>query len=125
MKPVILNKSDTCLTYALKRIGADGLLPLDYPEMMSGEHFQIFRYAQDRAQVADILVWDADMSRFAMANEISADGRLVYNLVVQGVHYAVCEEEGLISDCARNDFYPYIQIRRLAEVKPDWMLRRR
>jgi len=125
MKKVILDKMDTCLTYALKRIGRFGLYPIDYDRLIDGKRFKVIAYKRKKLQQGDILLWDWDdaVKNIPMSSEITKGGKLIFHKVYQGFHCAVYEGNGLFSDCDQEKFYPYIRVRPIQEVKPCKILR--
>lgn len=77
LKPVLLQKTETCLSYALRRIGAQHLLPIDYAGMVSGRHFDIL--GPDEPLIGgDLVLWDHNLQRCLMPNEITDNGRIVH-----------------------------------------------
>jgi hypothetical protein len=125
LKPVVLEKTDTCLSYALKRIGAEGLLPIDYDRMVSGREFEVLRWREADMQVGDLVLWDRDLTRSLLPTEITTVGTIIHGYMPTGLHYAVYEGEGILSDSSRDGDYPVVRLRKLADCRPDWILRRR
>lgn len=124
LKPVVLEKPETCLTYALKRIGAESLLPCDYEAMTSGMHFQVLGWNADEVAVGDLILWDRDLTKSLYPIEITTAGTIIHAYLPTGLHYGVCEGDGLFSDCVRDGDYPIIRLRKLSDCRPDRILRR-
>jgi hypothetical protein len=126
IKAVVISKTESCLSYALKRIGADDLLPIDYDRMVSGEHFHVLRWSETAdMQAGDLVLWNRDLARSLLPIEITTAGTIVHGYLPTGLHYAVYEGDGILSDSTRDGDYPVVRLRKLADCRPDWILRRR
>lgn len=125
--PVQLTKTESCLSYALKRIGKAGLLPIDYEGMLSGTVFEVLGGDLDNLDMVpgDIVVWDRDLQKTLLPIEIDEAGRIVHAYVRTGLHYAVYEGGDILSDCVRDGDYPVIRLRKLSDTRPDRVLRLR
>lgn len=123
LKAIRLEKTDTCLSYALKRIGAEKLLPIDYDGMVSGVTFEVFGWANIGPEIGDLILWDRDLTKSLLPVVIGEDGRIVHSYMQTGLHYAVFEGADLISDSVRDNDYPIIRIRLLSDTRPDRILR--
>lgn len=123
LKSIRLEKTDTCLSYALKRIGADSMLPIDYEGMMSGTCFEVFGWGIIRPEIGDIILWNRDLAKSLLPVVIGEDGRIVHSYIPTGLHYAVYEGNDVISDSVRDNDYPIIRLRLLSDTRPDHILR--
>jgi hypothetical protein len=127
IQKVTLNKTDTCLTYSLKRIGLD-------PHLCTYENFNEFFHqipwkAKRKELVKGcILLWDKDVTWKWMPVSISKDCIIKSKSIPTGFHFAVYEGDNIISDCNRLQSIappsPSLRIRELSDVKknPDWIL---
>lgn len=124
---VTLDKTDTCLTYVLKRIGLSPNL-CTYENFNEHFHQLTWRSKKKELSVGTILLWDKDVKWKWMPTTISKDGQVKSKLIPTSFHFAVYEGNGLISDCTRlhsiSPPSPTLRIRELADVKsnPDWIL---
>jgi len=136
LKPVKLLKNDTCLTYALKRVGLD--LPIHDSEEVE-QYFDLFDVHAgwiefpdanpDRLRVGDILMW-ADNERYAiLPDEIDEYGQIISHRRLVLRHFGVVEPRDMVSDCTVSSRdYPFcrtIRLQRLRDVsdKPTYLLR--
>lgn len=127
LKTVTLNKMDTCLTYALRRLG----LP---PDMCTYETFnEHFHQIPWRARRKDlhkgaILLWDKNVKWVWTPIQITEERQIISKLIPKGFHFAVYEGDNLISDCTRlhsiSPPNPSLRLRHLNTLKsnPDWIL---
>lgn len=123
--PVVLKKTDTCLTYALKRIGLEPI-NYTYEDLEKDFHMKPFFFGPD-CNSGVLLLWDANKKRTEIPWMILEDGRIVSKPVTTGIHVAVYEGQGLVSDCSRKDSpssMPQLKMRHINELKrqPDWIL---
>lgn len=125
LKSIRLQKTDTCLSYALRRIGAERLLPIDYGGMVSGTYFEVFGWGIIGPEIGDVILWDRDLTKSLLPIVIDGGGRIVHSHIQTGLHYAVYEGDDVISDCVRDNDYPIIRLRLLSDTRPDRILRRR
>jgi hypothetical protein len=124
---VTLEKTDTCLTYALKRIGLSADL-CTYENI--NEHFHQIPWRAKKKELSPgvILLWDSDLKWKWLPISISKDGKIKNKLVHTGVHFAVYEGDNVITDCSRlhsqSPPSPTLRLRDLSDVKstPDWIL---
>lgn len=127
LQKVTLDKTDTCLTYVLKRIGLDSNL-CTYENFNEYFHQITWRSKKKNLSVGAILLWDKDVKWKWMPTHISKEGQIKSKLIPTGFHYAVYEGDNLISDCTRLHSIappsPTIRMRELTDVKsnPDWIL---
>ena len=126
MEKVILEKMDTCLTYALKRMGQDPNL-CSYENIHEFFSQMNFNKKKGDLQRGDLLLWDKDMNWEWLPWVISNDGRIEWKTVPVGFHFAIYEGDGYFSDCTRlvRTPHPTIRMRKLKELKknPDWIFR--
>lgn len=127
IKKVTLDKTDTCLTYSLKRIGLDPHL-CTYESF--NEHFHQITWRAKKKELVPgvILLWDKEIKWKWMPTSISKEGIIKSKLIPTGFHFAVYEGDNIISDCTRLHSIappsPTIRLRDLTDVKknPDWIL---
>lgn len=130
MKSVTLENSDTCITYALKRIGAETLLDgFDREKLQSllDEHFYMLKYI-GVASPGELLLFASNRIT-PMPRSISAAGVLNYDEIHAGLHMGVVESPGYFSHLSRNhdhgNYLPCIKIDEINRYKrlPDFVLR--
>lgn len=126
MDKVSLEKTDTCLTYALKRIGQDPNL-CTYENIHEFFNQLNFNKKQGELEVGDLLLWDKEMKWEWMPWRIAEDGKIEWKSVPMSFHFGIYEGDGYFSDCTRlvRPPHPSLRIRRLDELKknPDWILK--
>lgn len=109
LKSCFARKTDTCLTYALKRIGrcmgtahTDNLLininEITYPDLISGDYFEAIDFNPKDCTVSDLLLWDKKVEEVAFPLEITTNGKVLSRKIWKGFHVAVVEENGIYSD---------------------------
>jgi hypothetical protein len=126
---VILLKTDTCLTYSLRRIGKSELINnVNYENIH--DYFISFQFTEkmkNNLNVGDLLLWQRDAKYIDMPWEIDIDGRILWHRKIVGSHVAVYEGTGIISDNTRliNPPHPNIRVRKLEQLNkmPDYVLR--
>lgn len=125
LKDVTLTKTDTCLTFVLKRLG----LQKDLCSYITfHEHFQQYPYVRhkNKLQVGDLLMWDKDITWEWMAITIK-DSTITWENVPKGFHFAIYEGNGMFTDCTRLVIppHPTLRMRDIASLQktPDWVLR--
>lgn len=125
LKDVTLTKTDTCLTFVLKRLG----LQKDLCSYITfHEYFQQYPYVRhkNKLQVGDLLMWDKDISWEWMAITIK-DSTITWENVPKGFHFAIYEGNGMFTDCTRLVIppHPTLRMRDIASLQktPDWVLR--
>lgn len=125
LKDVTLTKSDTCLTFVLKRLGQ----PKDLCSYITfHEHFQQYSFVRykDKLEVGDLLLWDKDIKWESMAVTIK-DGSIIWDNVPRGFHFAIYEGNGMFTDCTRLVVppHPTLRMRDITSLQksPDWILR--
>ncbi|MCP4990866.1 MAG: hypothetical protein GY928_33940 [Colwellia sp.] len=124
LKKVKLERHDSCLTYALKRIGAANLIELDYYQLLKAGEFKQRDYKLPKGlKRGNLLLWDYSIKTTPIPNEITKDGKVIAHSYYYGLHFAVYEGKGLVSECSLNDdFVPSINLLRLNELKPSKVL---
>jgi hypothetical protein len=125
LKDVTLTKTDTCLTFVLKRLG----LQKDLCSYITfHEHFQQYPYVRhkNKLQVGDLLMWDKDITWEWMAITIK-NSTITWENVPKGFHFAIYEGNGMFTDCTRLVIppHPTLRMRDIASLQktPDWVLR--
>lgn len=122
---VKLTKTDTCLTYALKRLGLE---PTYCDHNSIHEYFTQLPFPKKEVELepGTIILWDKDMEWTWLPWKINTSGKIEWKNVQIGYHYGLYEGDGLFSDCTRlvNPPHPTLRMRKLSEVKkrPDWIL---
>ena len=124
--PVVLKKTDTCLTYALKRIGLEAPPNYGYDQLENDFKSIPFFYGPD-CNTGVLLLWDSNMETVDLPWLITEDGRVVSKPVKTRIHVAVYEGQGLISDCSRKgapSSLPILKLRHINELgrQPDKIL---
>ena len=118
-------KGETCLTYALKRIGLQ-------PDLCKFEDLNIFFdvepfFLGPSCTRGVLLVWDSNQKLVDLGTLINSEGKIVNRPTLAGVHIGVYEGDGLVSDCSRLDSpnsLPQLKMRFLSELgrQPDKLL---
>lgn len=107
MHTVALNNADTCITYALRRIGRADLIPTvdrsNFIAWLSG-HFNVIPFTSDYVTYGDLLLW-TENRLCAMPRVISADGKLYNVSAAVGLHIGVVENVGSFSHMTRKHEY--------------------
>lgn len=98
MDSVAVQKTDTCLTYVLKRIGLFNLYPLTYPDLVSGEYFKVIKFLSERCRIGDLLLWDDNASEVAFPLEITGEGKVLTKKEWRKFHLGVVETNEIYSD---------------------------
>ena len=125
LKPVELLKNDTCITYALKRIGQEQLYPIDYDDLLNGETFISFPFNEEKLEVGDLLITESNVRNTLRPMVINEHKQIVHKRVWSGWHVFVFEGEGLVSEVSRPDFYPEIALMKISDIKPSKIVRLR
>jgi hypothetical protein len=127
VQKVVLDKTDTCLTYSLKRIGLDPHL-CEYENFNEFFHQITWKSKKKDLKIGDILLWDKEVTWTWMPTSISKDLVVKNKLIPTKFHFGVWEGSGLISDCTRlhsiSPPSPTIRLRDISDIKsnPDWIL---
>lgn len=121
---VTLDKTDTCLTYCLKRMDK----PYDFCTFDTyHEFFNQYPYARKHKTLerGDIILWDKD-TRWEWL-PWSINDKIEWRNIPTGFHFAIYEGDGYFSDCTRlvRPPHPSLRFRNLKDLKknPDWILR--
>lgn len=128
LKKVKLKKTDTCLTYALRRIGAEDLIDkISYENIHEYFAFTNFgRRSKEKLQKGQILLWDRDVEYIDLPWSIDENGMIIWSKIPVAFHFAVYEGEDIFSDCTRlaRSPHPSLRMRRFSELKkmPDQVL---
>lgn len=122
MKAVRLLPTDTCATYALRRIGQDDLIDkIDYRDVDEWvkKVFVCLDYSVGLQEMkpGDLLFWESQ-KLMRLPTEIDEKGKILFNNRQVKYHFGVVEEDGYWSDITRLTIepIPIIQLRRL----DDW-----
>ena len=125
---VMLDKRDTCLTYAFKRAGiktsVEWAIDLD-------KEFDLVPYNSVKVKKGDVVLWNYTRHDVTVGWEIDEEGRVVQHEVTVGIHLGVVEDSKvtLVSDVTRkmgDSYLPQIRVRKLDEVRsPDYVLKRK
>lgn len=123
LQKVVLEKTDTCLTYALKRVGIDHNL-CTYETFH--DHFDQYVFKKRTLKKGDILLWDKDVKWEWIPWKITEEGVISWKHVPVGFHFAIYEGDGYFSDCTRlvRPPHPSLRFREIKDLKrnPDWVL---
>ncbi len=93
LQPVTIYKNDTCLTYALKRIGRFSLYPIDLPDLLVHPDVSVLLFSPTILEVGDLLLNDAEATPQFLPMRIEADGRTTYVKTARLFHVGVYEGE--------------------------------
>jgi hypothetical protein len=125
LKDVTLSKTDTCLTFVLKRLG----LQKDLCSYLTfHEHFHQYPFVRykEKLEIGDLIMWDKDIKWESMAVSIK-DGRIIWENVPKGFHFGIYEGNGMFTDCTRLVIppHPTLRMRDINSLQktPDWILR--
>lgn len=123
--PVTLTKHDTCLSYALRRIG---LQPVNYryEDLEKDFHMKPFFFGPD-CNSGVLLLWDSNIEEVDIPWHITVDGKIVSVPVKRRIHVGVYEGDGLVSDCSRlgsPSSLPQLKMRHINDIRrqPDKIL---
>lgn len=122
---VEINKNDSCVTYALKRIGKFDLYPIDYGDLINQTVFDVLPFDKEILLKGDILLFDAKVEKEYYPHIIDSSLRIVDKKIWTGFHLSVYEGEGFVSDCNknRNYFYPIISLSKIDDMNANKILR--
>ena len=123
---VKLTKTETCLTYVLRRIG----LSADFCTYENfHEHFNQYNFSRyrNRLRVGDIMLWDKSSKWEWLPWSINGNGIIEWKNVPVGFHFAVYEGDDKFSDCSRlvTPPHPTLRLRRMVDLQknPDFVLK--
>lgn len=128
---VKINKTDTCLTYVLKRLGEFDA-EKNYTLELYDEYFDS-KFCEDINQLSkgDLIMWTGKEYMQQIPFEILESGIIITHNVLRGRHIGIIEEmidetTILFSDCSRINSdvgIPQINIKNLFEHRaPDYVL---
>lgn len=106
-----ITSADSCLTYALKRVGLFDEVPIRCAEEVE-KCFELIEYEPCRAmpyEPGTLFLWKAAETEY-WTNGITEDGVPVTRFRPYSSHLAVLEKNGLVSDAGRKG-YRWITIR--------------
>lgn len=126
LKNVVLTKKDTCLSYALKRVGIE--THVEYVNQLE-EDFHFIPFSVEACPGEGTLVtWCRKQSKISVPFEITKDGHILNHDVTIDFHIGVIEDSkiSMVSDCTRKlmpNHVPCIRIRSFEDVRyPDYIL---
>ena len=125
LKPVRLTKTETCLTYVLKRIGLE---PHFCTYETFHEHFNQFTFSryQKKLKIGDVLLWDKTSKWEWLPWSINGNGIIEWKSVPVNFHFAIVEGDGKFSDCTRlvAPPHPTLRLRQMKDLQknPDFVL---
>jgi len=114
--PVTLEKTDTCLTYAFKRVGLshDVVIYEDLENL-----FEVKEYQAQLLKKGRLLIWDKNRIEEVLPNHIDENGRILFLSTIRGIHVAVYEGDLLVSDCTRCEKFnslPVLMMRYIRDI---------
>lgn len=120
---VTIEKTDTCLTYVLKRLGLEPNFCI-YENFH--EHFDQVIFKRRKLKTGDILLWDKTLDWEWLPWKIE-DGIISWKSIPVNFHFGIVEEdESKFSDCSRlvRPPHPTIRMREIKDLRnnPDWVL---
>lgn len=121
LKAVKMTKADSCLTYALKRIGypynSEDAIEIEWLDKLTN-----LPKINDKPKKGDIGVWRKDKKKYRKGLSITKEGLVIEDTREDMIHFCVYEGKGLISDMSS---YYSIRLRKLEELKtqPSYWLR--
>lgn len=121
---VELIKTETCLTYVLRRLG----LPHDMCTFEDySDYFDSYNFSRvKKLKAGDILLWDKNLEWKWLPWVIDSSGIRWKNVPVS-FHFGIMEDENSFSDCTRlvNPPHPTLRYRKVTDLRgrPDWVLR--
>lgn len=127
LKPVKLLKTDTCLTYAFKRIGKSNLIDdVSYDNIHDFFESSVYR-KNKKLNIGDILYWNRDSKFVDLPWEIDINGKILWHRKIINSHVAVYEGDDIISDNTRfvQPPHPTLRVRKLSQLNkmPDYILK--
>jgi len=121
LKAVKTSRADSCLTYALKRIGypynSEDVVEVEWIDKLTN-----LSKISDKPKKGDIGVWRKDKKKNRTGSSITKEGLVIEDTREDMIHFCVYEGKGLISDMTS---YHLIRIRKMEELKtqPSYWLR--
>lgn len=121
LKRVLISEADSCLSYALKRVGLYPYLNQDLSDFLNGfiteQCIDIKKDPQQDPQIGDLLLWSNEVAVW-QPNEIDISGRVIDHYKEISYHFAVYESDGCVSDLVRDGIHNYIRVRHFYELPP-------
>lgn len=124
LQKVGLVKTETCLTYVLKRLG----LPEDMCTFENySDYFDQYHFSRvKKLKRGDIILWDKDTTWKWLPWVIDENGVRWKNVPVH-FHFGIMEDSDSFTDCTRlvQPPHPSLRYRKIADLqrRPDWVLR--
>lgn len=130
---VKLHKTDTCLTYVLKRIG-QYKQEKTYSLKKYNEYFDS-EEIDDKTifKKGDIILWNKRGYEQEFPTEITETGEIISNLIMRNIHIGIIENisessDNFYSECTRNvngfEGIPILKLRNINEKRrPDFILK--
>jgi hypothetical protein len=125
LNQVILDKTDTCLTYVLKR---KGLNPKLCTYETFHEYFNQYPYSRykKKMKIGDVVLWDKNIKWEWLPWSINNDTEITWKNIPVGFHFAIYEGDEMFTDCSRTIVppHPTLRLRKIKELQknPDWVL---
>lgn len=131
LKAVKINKTDTCLTYVLKRLGKFKKSK-NYSLEFYEDLFDVRKFeSADDLKIGDIIFWNSKMTLERYPIAITKEGMIISSEIQRHVHVGVIESisenQILFSECTRSNFetggVPILQMRNVLDLRfPDFIL---
>jgi surface antigen len=131
MKAVTINKTDTCLTYVLKRLGKFKKNKNYSLENVEDLFVMSKLETLEDLKIGNIIFWNARMTIERYPISITKEGMIVSSEVQRHVHVgiieSISENQILFSECTRSNFetggVSILQIRNMLDLRlPDFVL---
>ena len=126
LKAVRLTKTDTCLTYILKRLGlGENYCTYEtYHEFFNQYNFyKVYK----KLEKGDVFLWDKGMTWKWLAWAIDEAGTVEWKNIPVEFHFGIYEGNGQFSDCTRlvTPPHPTLRFRKIIDLQknPDYVLR--
>lgn len=88
---------ESCLTYALKRVGLPTTLTYEDLVAENSKYFTQHIFKKQNLKVGDILIWNKDSYLSPRAWHLTKEGRFLARVQKSGYHVGVVEEKNIIS----------------------------
>lgn len=125
MNRVVINRKETCLSYAFKRTGTKS--SVEFVTELN-EEFVLLPFSVENAKRGSLVVWNHNAHTISAGYEITEDSMIINHEVLIDCHVGVIEDDAvtLVSDCTRKilpNAVPCIRVRSFYEVRyPDFIL---
>jgi hypothetical protein len=125
MNRVVINRKETCLSYAFKRTGTKS--SVEFVTELN-EQFVLLPFSVENAKRGSLVVWNDKAHTISAGYEITEEGMIINHEVLIDYHVGVIEDDAitLVSDCTRKilpNAVPCIRVRSFNEVRyPDFIL---